>query len=473
MNYFFSALLALVAFGISVPTTYAAVETGLVRTQDASTVYFATGDGRRLTFSNERIYRSWYPDFSNVQVISSNDLAGMRLTGAVLYRPGQLIKITTDPKVYLVTEYGLLRWIPTEALALAIAGPAWAQHVDDLSDAFFSSYVIGAPVTEQESAPVARLRSNPTSITINNRLLPEITPIPTPSPAPSPTSTTPAPLINDLLLRVSDALGVRPGESVFASLYAIGTMPERLDLFVNDAPRASCMRTSPCTYELAHPLHSGASSYTLRAIATLSGGITIEKTLVVPVQDAQAGGLRLLLTQNETRNNTNVDMRAEWRNTTISIRRLTILVDGIEQKSCFSGTICTLNYGISGTIGTTFAIQAVVEDTSGARWTTPTSTLTIVTNDRPILTIGTNTNTLFIGEQINLNAQASDGEGIGSIEIWRNGTSVARCERPFCSYTTEPLTTTDAQTFRVVATDLLGASREQTLADIVVLARPR
>jgi hypothetical protein len=111
-------------------------------------VYAIGGDGNRYAFPNERIFKSWFKDFSNVKHISDDDLATMTLAGNVTYKPGvKLIKVATDPKVYAVGAEKTLRWLKTESVARDCYGVSWAKNVDDVSDVFFSDYQIGAPIS--------------------------------------------------------------------------------------------------------------------------------------------------------------------------------------------------------------------------------------------------------------------------------------------------------------------------------------
>ena len=57
------------------------------------------------------------------------------------------MKIPSIPKVYAVEPGGALRWIETEAVAKALFGDDWAKRVDDVSEAYFSNYHEGAPLT--------------------------------------------------------------------------------------------------------------------------------------------------------------------------------------------------------------------------------------------------------------------------------------------------------------------------------------
>ena len=104
--------LCLPSIGIS---TVSAAATGLVKGSTAA-VYYASASGDRYAFPNEKTYRTWYADFSQVQTISDQELARMPLRANVTYRPGvRLVKITTDPKS-VCRVVVRLRWAQTEAI---------------------------------------------------------------------------------------------------------------------------------------------------------------------------------------------------------------------------------------------------------------------------------------------------------------------------------------------------------------------
>lgn len=110
-------------------------------------VYYYGSDGKRHAFPNDKVYFSWYADFSGVQTVSSSFLASLPLGTNVTYRPGaKLVKFTTDDKTYAVGLGGTLRWITTEQAASSLYGSAWNTKVDDISDAFFANYRFGADV---------------------------------------------------------------------------------------------------------------------------------------------------------------------------------------------------------------------------------------------------------------------------------------------------------------------------------------
>ncbi len=137
----------------------------LIRGEATPAVYYFGGDGKRYVFPNEKTYMTWYADFGSVKRLSDADLAAIPLSGVnVTYRPGtKLIKVTTDPKVYAVDKSGALRWVKTEAVAVALWGADWAKSVQDLPDAFFSNYTMGADVNAASDFNVtAVLAGSPT-----------------------------------------------------------------------------------------------------------------------------------------------------------------------------------------------------------------------------------------------------------------------------------------------------------------------
>lgn len=110
-------------------------------------VYYQAIDGKRYVFPNPETYFSWYDNFDKIIEISATDLAQIPLAGNVTLRPGtRLVKIQSDPKVYAVSQGGILRWVKTEELARSLYGSNWQAQVIDISDAFFINYQIGQPI---------------------------------------------------------------------------------------------------------------------------------------------------------------------------------------------------------------------------------------------------------------------------------------------------------------------------------------
>lgn len=150
MRYFITTFIVLIAtillFGFQANAE--AIESGELIKASGPAVYYYF-DGKRYVFPNEQIYFSWYENFDDVKTVSDSTLASVQIGGNVTYRPGtKLVKITSDPKVYMVTEANMLQWVQTEADAIKLYGEDWAKQVSDVSDAFFLDYEIGEPLSD-------------------------------------------------------------------------------------------------------------------------------------------------------------------------------------------------------------------------------------------------------------------------------------------------------------------------------------
>lgn len=143
----------------------------IVKMEGLDTLYYVTAEGNRYVFPNEKTYKSWFYDFSDVATISQAEMEALPLAGNVRYRPGVLlIKIQTDPKVYTVTQNGVLRWVKTEAKAKTMFGENWNQLVDDIADSFFTNYTVGDPIEEDEEYDVDAEAANTNTIETNRGL---------------------------------------------------------------------------------------------------------------------------------------------------------------------------------------------------------------------------------------------------------------------------------------------------------------
>ena len=142
------ALLATTALPlIASAATTSAFNSGDLIKGSGSTVYYFAANGKRFVFPNEKTYFTWYRDFSTVKQIPDGQLSTIPLGGNVTYRPGRkMIKVTTDPKVYVVDQGGILRHVNSEQLAQTFYGISWKNNIDDVPDAFFTNYRTGTPV---------------------------------------------------------------------------------------------------------------------------------------------------------------------------------------------------------------------------------------------------------------------------------------------------------------------------------------
>ena len=144
----------------------ATLSPGMLIKASGRAVYYYTNTGSRLVFPNGKIYFTWFANFDSVLTISDAQLASIPIGGNVTYRPGAvLVKITTDPKVYVVDQNSSLRWVKTEQVAQALYGANWAKKVQDIPDAFFGDYSEGASISSSSDFnPSGVLSSNQTIV---------------------------------------------------------------------------------------------------------------------------------------------------------------------------------------------------------------------------------------------------------------------------------------------------------------------
>ena len=117
----------------------------LIRGESYSAVYYYGLDGFRYVFPNDKTYFTWYSDFDDVKWVSDGDLADIQIGGNVTYKPGvRMIKINSDPTVYVVGAGGEIRGIPSETVASSLYGSTWNRQIDDVPDGFFSNYTMGS-----------------------------------------------------------------------------------------------------------------------------------------------------------------------------------------------------------------------------------------------------------------------------------------------------------------------------------------
>lgn len=135
------------------------------------TVYYFATNGKRFVFPNSKTYFTWYKDFSTVKTIPDGTLSTIPLGGNVTYRPGvKMVKITTDPSVYVVDQGGVLRHVASEQLAETLYTFAWKSKIDDVPDAFFVNYRIGTAIQTASDYQPANVMTQTTTIAQDKQL---------------------------------------------------------------------------------------------------------------------------------------------------------------------------------------------------------------------------------------------------------------------------------------------------------------
>lgn len=138
---------------------------GNLNTFGDTALFYLGANGARYVFPNDKVYFTWYADFSGTKTISAAALASIPLRGNVTYRPGvKMVKLQTSPTVYVASRGGLLRAVPSEAIASALYGTDWNRDIDDVNDAFWTNYEIGTPLAVAADYSIANELSATTTV---------------------------------------------------------------------------------------------------------------------------------------------------------------------------------------------------------------------------------------------------------------------------------------------------------------------
>lgn len=134
---------------VTAPVVVSCDSNSLIKGSSSTTVYYCGADGKRHVFLNDRVYFSWYTDFGSVRELPDASLSAVPLGTVITYRPGaRMVKIESDPKVYAVGTGGTLRWVSSEAIAIALYGPTWNKLIDDIPVGMFTKFTMGSDITE-------------------------------------------------------------------------------------------------------------------------------------------------------------------------------------------------------------------------------------------------------------------------------------------------------------------------------------
>ncbi len=242
----FSLVLASTLFGLRHAALAALPAGGILIKAGGPAVYWYSHNGSRYVFPNEKVYKSWYPDFSGILLVSDSDLASIKIGGNVTYRPGtRLVKITTDPKTYAVDAHGNLRWVKSESVAAQLYGSDWNRRIDDIPDAFFVNYTVGTPISASTDFSPAAATAAATDIDTDKSATPPVPPVPSPTasaPA-APVAVLPAPTgTNDDGLVIAGAQNLILGKfTLTAALEALQLTKVRVSL-LNPGSAADVLR---------------------------------------------------------------------------------------------------------------------------------------------------------------------------------------------------------------------------------------
>jgi len=131
----------------------------LVKGSNSFVYLYATND-KRYVFTSKDVITSWFTSFDGGQLgdlqnvcntvneLSDVELASITIGGNVTIRPGSdIVKIASDPALYVVARGKVLRKLATADLAEKIYPGSSAQRTRVIPEAFFVNYSIGLDVS--------------------------------------------------------------------------------------------------------------------------------------------------------------------------------------------------------------------------------------------------------------------------------------------------------------------------------------
>jgi len=121
----------------------------LISGSDSSAVYFVSGS-ERFVFPSEAVYFSWFDDFEDVVTVPECSLGQFQIGSRITMRPGSLIKIQSDPKVYAVDSDYQKRYIDSEETAALLFGDDWNKKIVDIDVMQYVDYPNGEALTSDD-----------------------------------------------------------------------------------------------------------------------------------------------------------------------------------------------------------------------------------------------------------------------------------------------------------------------------------
>ena len=356
-----------------------------------ASVYYFSADGRRYAFPDLATYRSWYPDFNNIQMVSDTDLALIPLGGLVTIRPGtSMIKITTDPKVYAISRGAVLHWVKNEELARALYGTEWNKQILDVPDAFFTNYHIREDISVVSDLSPSAERTESINIdhdlTVRrtNQQIPTVTPLITPTVTttssvpiimvpttstpiviPTPTSTSPSAILP--VAGRLDVLNSGPftaGDTITVLATVTRGFADRIVLSLSTSTLPSICTRTPCRAEIVLPNVPTTTTLTLQAIFELNQGtslITNTSTAEIIVRPNAFSSLIRVTAPSRVIYGTNRDIQAE-ADASVSARTIELTVDGVTVKTCNLVQFCSFTEQENAAVGAQRRVGAIVTD---------------------------------------------------------------------------------------------------------------
>ena len=137
----------------------------LIRTAALPAVYYVDASNVRHSFSDQRVYNTWYKDFSTVKVVSTDEMLSYTTGSSVVARPGarlaQYVTVLGDgtwstlntPDVFAVGPNGQLHKIDSAATAVAMYGANWETQILPIPEYLGGNYTMGSIMNTSSMYP--------------------------------------------------------------------------------------------------------------------------------------------------------------------------------------------------------------------------------------------------------------------------------------------------------------------------------
>src|SRR3989344_5645398 len=419
------SFLTLVLVATTLPARAATIVPGDLIKASGATVYYHATDGKRYVFPTEKTYFTWYADFGNVKTITDAELAAIPIGGNVTYRPGvKLLKITTDPKTYAIDAGKTLRWITTEEAAKQLYGNDWATKVDDLPDPFFINYKLGADIASAADYSPTTARDAHATI---QATLTAATPTPTPS------GTTVTLTTNKPTAQANESVEVYASTNYVNGITAF-------DIYIDDQLYKTCQNIATCSFSWTIPTAGTKSSYTYRAKLTTMSGETAEATTSTAIVSTPIHSFIQMSAERTTIRPNQASSLRSLMTDGFSVAKNEIYIDGVASKVCTATpNDCRYTDSITGAIGSSHSVYAIVTTGNALMYKSNTLTVTIGTNDTPAATLTPSKTAIYPNETVDMTLTASDDDGLASMDIGKYGVTLKSCAGAApCTVTTGP-----------------------------------
>ncbi len=115
----------------------------------ASGLYYRGFDRRRHVFPNEDVFRSWFPEGTEIMKIATYQLADIPLGDNVTLRPGTIVRVLGEVAIFVVDIGRLLREVIAETFRAIFQTQPLSELVRNLDPALVVNYAFGPPVLSE------------------------------------------------------------------------------------------------------------------------------------------------------------------------------------------------------------------------------------------------------------------------------------------------------------------------------------